>query len=256
MEFTLRSYLGNPYGKGNSTVPNFSSIREIYLNKLYQIESSIVVKWYQYKEKSYICHLLIPSESVKGVHYDVVFEFEFPSNDTMHHNMLDLPLKVFSNAPSFSYTYAHVFLKEKLLCEWLKNKYGKIIRQNTAMIRNSSNVIGLEKSLFISALFLSMKGRSEFSYVNSIAEKISSTNIVETKVLSQDSVENKYRDIKKQLRIQKEMEKKHAKEIKKDHPSIRKDIHTKSIEKMSKTSHTELKNSTKLSKKSKRIKKI
>ena len=52
------------------------------------------------------------------------------------------------------------------------------------------------------------------------------------------------------------MEKKHAKEIKKDHPSIRKDIHTKSIEKMSKTSHTESKNSTKLSKKSKRIKKI
>ena len=53
LEFTLRSYLGNPYGKGNTTVPNFSAIREGYLGKLQQIESSVTFKWYQFKEKSY-----------------------------------------------------------------------------------------------------------------------------------------------------------------------------------------------------------
>lgn len=256
MEFTLRSYLGNPYGKGNTTVPNFSAIRTGYLNKLQQIESTISFKWYQYKEKSYICHLTIPSESAEGVRYDVVLEFGYPPKEYNSRSVLDLPLKVFSNAPSFSYTYAHVFLKEKLLCDWLKDKYGKSVRKSSAGVRNAANIIGLEKTLYASALFLSMKGRSDFSYISANVEKISSTNEIEKLVLSQEDVESKYRDVKRQLRIQKEAEKKHQKETKKEPPEARREKHSKSIEKISKSSHVSSGAKSKSTKGAKRTKKI
>ena len=255
MEFTLRSYLGNPYGKGNTTVPNFSAIREGYLGKLQKIESSITFKWYQFKEKSYICHLTIPSESAEGVRYDVVFELGYPPKDYTSRSVLDLPLKVFSNAPSFSYTYAHVFLKEKLLCEWLKDKYGKSVRKSSAGVRNAANIIGLEKTLYLSALFLSMKGRADLSFIQLNVEKVSSTNEIEKLVLSQEDVESKYRNVKSQLRKQKEAEKKHQKVIK-ESPETRRELHSKAISKTSKSSHVGSESKAKSSRSSRRTKKI
>lgn len=256
MEFTLRAYLGNPYGKGNATFPNVSAIRSVYLTKLAQMSDTIVMKWYQYKEKSYICHIMLPSESVKGIYYDVVFEFEFPPNGYTSHTVLDLPCKVFSNAPSFSYTYAHAFLEEKILCNWLKNKYGKQIRRNAAGIRNSSSIIGFEKTIYISALFLSIKGRSDLTYIATNAEKITSTNVIEQKILSQENVETKYRDTKKQLKLQKEAEKKKEKEEKKPSQNNRSEKHIKSIDKISKSSHTESGKKAKTTNQTKRSKKI
>ena len=256
MDLTLRSYLSNPYGKGNTTVPNIYSIKNTYLDKLRQMGSKIAFKWYQFKEKSFICHLMIPSESAEGVHYDVVFEFSYPTKEYTSKTVLDLPLRVFSNSPSFSYTYAHVFLKEKLLCDWLKNKYTKNVRKNVAGVRNSANIVGFEKTFYLSALFLTMNGRSDLSFITSTAEKISSTNEIEKEVLSQDDVESKYRNTKQQLREQKKIERKHAEDTKKNFPAKRDENHTKSIEKVSKVSSIKTGEKVKASGRSKRIKKI
>lgn len=210
MDFTLRSYLGNPYGKGNTTIPNLSAIKDQYLGKMNKMKDQIFTKWYQVKAKSLVCLMTVPSESVEGIHYDVVFEFDISKGIENINTVMDLPLKDFSNSPSFSYTYANVFLKNKILCEWLKGKYNKAVRRKEAEARNASHIIGFEKTLYLGSLFLSMNGNSDIVNIMTHINRVSSTTDIEKSVLDQDDVERKYRDTKRMIKEQKEKDKKKA----------------------------------------------
>ena len=207
MEFNLRDYIANPYGKGNTTMPNMASVRETAMEKLNNISSNMGLRWFFYKKKSLISLIRLPSESVKGIYYDIVFEFSLEKYDDVK-SVLDLPCTVFSNSPSFSYTYANVFIQRDLLCNWLKSKYDKSVQKHDAGIRNSSHIIGYEKSLYYSALFISLNQRDQISNILQIAEKISSYHPIAKQIMSQSEVETKYRNIKNEIRKQKDVEKK------------------------------------------------
>lgn len=206
MDFTLRSYLSNPYGKGSTIVPNLQGIKEGYMAKLSKISEQIIIRWFNLKNKSLICYLGIPSESVSGVHYDVVFEFDLSSNEKAT-TALDLQVQVFSNSPSFSYTYAYAFMKADLVPKWLHDKYTKEVRKTSAAVKNSNQIIGLEKTIYMAALYLTMNGRADLATVSNTAEKITSTSTVKKLVMKQNEVETKYRNTKKLLQEQKKKEK-------------------------------------------------
>lgn len=206
MQFILQDYINNPYGKGNATVSIISNIKKMYKEKLQNIESKITYKWYNYKNKSLICVLTIPSESLEMIRYDVVFEFDIDEIQNQS-SILELPTKVFSNSPSFSYTYANVFLKNDILCEWLKNKYNKNIKNKESTVRNSMHIVGIEKTIYMGSLFLESFRKYSISNLLSSAELVSSYNKISNTILHQDDVESKYRTLKKQLSEQKKKEK-------------------------------------------------
>lgn len=204
MDFTLRSYLANPYGKGNSTMPNMQMLRSTYLQKMENIKSRILIKWFLYKKEAIIALVAFPSESIDNIFYDVVFEFDISGKDVKFDtNVLDLPVKVFSNSPSFSYTYANTFQSNDLLCKWLKTKYTKNVRKNSAVTRNSGNIIGFEKTLYLSGLYISTLPLIKVQHLSDISEKATSLQAISKKVLSQEEVETKYRNIKHELAVQK-----------------------------------------------------
>lgn len=107
------------------------------------------------KDKSSFYFLVkVPSSSFKknALAYDVIIEVinAKGSGD----NIFDKPIRVFSNSPSFVFTYAYVFNKHGLLIPWLKNKYSKKILDNVPVSRNPKQELELDQSLKVALLHL------------------------------------------------------------------------------------------------------
>ena len=96
-----------------------------------------------------IVHVKVPSETVDNFFYDVVIEFDPFINGNVAgkraHSFEDCHVKVFSNCPSFVYTYAYVFYHmkdpERGSDSMIIDKFNQKIPKDRLMIK------GLEKSL-------------------------------------------------------------------------------------------------------------
>lgn len=158
-EMNIVSYLNNPAGNGSAIIPNRELVRgdlqkrfdALYTNKQGSFDGGI------YKdEENYFIHVVVPSESVeKQTSYDVVIKFLAPKSSPLLSSttIKEYNIQVFSNSPSFTYTYAYVFDKEGLLVEELRNKY----RDETFDVpktRNPYNMISYEKSIFMAIMYI------------------------------------------------------------------------------------------------------
>lgn len=146
---TIKEYLDNPFGKGSTFINKrviYDNLMDRYkklVNKHKRFTSFI------YKEDSgYYCHIKIPSESIDEMTYDVVV-FIRDSN-----YIENAKFQVFSNCPSFVYTYAYVFNKRKLLIESLRGFYSNEVISQDPEIRNPSRILGYEKSIFYAFNYL------------------------------------------------------------------------------------------------------
>ena len=156
---TIHEYLNNPAGVGASVIPNRELIRgdltkrfqELYEKKQGSFAGNV------YKNgDDYFIHVVIPSESKERENtYDVVIKFNYkPSTGlSTQSTVKNYPIQVFSNSPSFTYTYAYVFNKEKLLVEELRKKY----RDETfepPTTRNPYQSINYEKTTFMAIMYI------------------------------------------------------------------------------------------------------
>jgi hypothetical protein len=156
--FTLKEYLLNPMGKGSSVIPK--SMKDLYAVEVSKI--NITVKWFKYndngaksKDGKYnrlLAIVNIPSTKVNNVSYEVAIEFNMKGD---YKSIMLCPCTVFSNCPSFVYTYAKVFNERGLLIKRLKNKYDAKTLKMDPTIRNSYKIIAYEKSLTMAAIYLS-----------------------------------------------------------------------------------------------------
>lgn len=112
-------------------------------------------------KKSFYYVIRIPSKVVKSkeYYYDVVIEI--PITKTSNSNLYDNQFLVFSNSPSFSYTYAYVYNKYNKLITWLKGKYGEAFLNNSPKVKNPNESMELDKSLKYAILFLFKKYKYE-----------------------------------------------------------------------------------------------
>ena len=136
---TIAEYLQNPYGKGSAF--SSSSKQKDDLDKQFkQISEKIISKIYRYRD-FVIYHVIVPSTKKDFVNYDVVIEVETKKLHEGAANLEGLEFKVFSNCPSFIFTYAHVFRGSGMLCDWLIPKYNKEVRTKAPVKRTQQQIM-------------------------------------------------------------------------------------------------------------------
>lgn len=248
---TVKQYLENPAGKGVSIYSNLNQIKQDYANMLLSVKDDIKYRWYIIEDKFLYCHLNIPSQNTKGIYYDVVIEFDIGNNNKNLGNLLESPMRVFSNCPSFVFTYANTFNDYGLLIPWLKDKYSKEIFKNDPTIRNPYKMISFEKSIYLSLLYLS-RGRLTYGLVVPLATQIRDYANLKLKIQSDEKVLNLYNAIKKKEKLKRD-------KIKREKArQERKEVRQKSQEKKVKSSPaiTSTKSIKKTSSKTKKVKRI
>ena len=95
----------------------------------------------------------IPSEPFLGkLFYDVAINFSM--EETGGKITKGTPIRVYSNMPSFMFTYAYVFNKNDALIEEFKKLIGRRPITEAPSVNNPKQLIGFDKSLFYALLQL------------------------------------------------------------------------------------------------------
>lgn len=154
---TLKEFMNNPMGKGSSVIIN----KQLIIDDLDRRYKELIKKhkdldYSIYKDKNdYYFHFKIPSESERANTYDIVIQFTELTENFKYDNFLHrYYIKFFSNCPSFTYTYAYVCNKNKILVKFLKNKYSSDILLHEPKVRNPGGVMGYEKSIYFACKYL------------------------------------------------------------------------------------------------------
>lgn len=147
-------------GKGDSSIPYRKEFVDSLSNKyaVYIRNKGNKIKMNAYYNKlsgEYTFHLIMPSETERTNTYDVVFQFSDPKKE--HNQELSISnydVTVFSNSPSFAYTFAHVYAKNGLLINDLKSRFDKIIFRKEPVVRNRYNIVNYEKYVYFGARYI------------------------------------------------------------------------------------------------------
>lgn len=189
---TIGEYLKNPYGKGSSFASS-NKQKEDLDKQFVELSEKIASKIYRYRD-FVIYHVVIPSTKKDHVNYDVVVEVETKNLHEGAATLEDLNFKVFSNCPSFIFTYAHVFRGNGLLCDWLLPKYNKEVRVKPPTQRNQYGIVGLERSVYLALKHLHASGKTRFGVYQTTGKKISGRTEIINSVRSQQQIMDKVRE--------------------------------------------------------------
>lgn len=189
---TYLDYLEHPMGKGSSMGSRLYRTELLKQYNTYIADKfRISYECIKYKGRYYYISR-VESRSLKGFFYDVVLEFT--SSQTSASLKIDntYNMRVFSNAPSFNFTYVYTFNKKDMLISELRNKYSKIALVDSPDIKNPNNIVNYDRILF-------------FSIISMLRNKATDTTIYKegdlksyvTKIDTADNVLSKYTREKK-----------------------------------------------------------
>lgn len=172
MVYSLDDLL-NPFGKGVAAF-NKTLIINAYEQRYYSIKDRIQFGLCK-NGKIYLVHYRIPSESplCKDVLYDVVLEF-LPLDDGAEDSRTLEPydVRIYTNSPSFTFTFTHAFNRYDLLIPWLKNRCISECLTKPAFEKNPNDIIGTDKCLWFAAYHLRRTGM----HIKAHFEKFINTN--------------------------------------------------------------------------------
>ena len=189
---TIGEYLKNPYGKG-SAFSSSSKQKDDLDNQFKEIGDKIISKIYRYRD-FVIYHVVIPSAKNELINYDVVIEVTTKGMNPGAATLEDVPIKVFSNCPSFIFTYAHVFRGNGLLCDWLLLKYNSDVRTKSPVTRNQFGIVGLERSLYLSLKHLHATGKTKTGTYMTSSKKVAGRTDIINSVRTQEQIMSKVRE--------------------------------------------------------------
>lgn len=185
----------NPLGKGASVLM-LASTRKILDEEYGNLVQKITHKWYSLQDKYYIAHVKIPSKSSDKLYYDVLLEIDInsiPKNVTVINSS---KCRVFSNCPSFVFTYAYVFDKNKDIIPWTKKKYNKKVFESNPVQRNPTELRNYERSLYFAIKYITSNGRNYKAGINLNMVRIRSHVQILNNLQSSDDILTAYRSSK------------------------------------------------------------
>lgn len=158
MHQTLVEYLENPMGKGSTAIANRQLIKRDLENRYDRL--ILRYKKFDYKlwydKNDFYFHVKIPSETNRTNTYDVVIMLT-PLDDKKvisEPTLKNYYIKVFSNCPSFVFTYAYVYNDYDMLIDFLKHKYTDVTLTDNPVIKNPGEVINYDKSIFFACNYI------------------------------------------------------------------------------------------------------
>ena len=255
MEMTFDQYIQNPMGISNAVFSNRNMYRNLYISKLDKIlvREMGKVDYTLYKSKSkYYIYMKIPSEAITKFYYDVVIEFSEPKEKKLLDSTIsNYNVRFYSNDPSFVFTFAHAFIKNKLFITELKDVMSPEAIKKAAVEKNPSNQVGYVKSLYFA--YLIMKRENIFNKKKFIlAKDINWENLIQSITPADLKIAQRQEAIKIQAAEKKKARAKLEKEIAK---AIQKDIPyaTKAVKQVGAINMTKKMVSSKKTKRTKRI---
>lgn len=150
----LTEFFNNPMGKG-STALNIKSTQADFDKRYDTFYKNISHKAFFIKDNIYVS-INIPS-SVKGIFYDVVLKF-IPNEKSAGVSVRDMDFQVFSNSPSFLYTYANAYHRRKMLIKELNSKLSKEMIKEIASTRNPYSIISYDITVYSAIKYLLSTG--------------------------------------------------------------------------------------------------
>lgn len=258
MEMTFDQYIQNPMGISNAVFSNRNMYRDLYTSKLNKILVRELGKidYTLYKSKNnYYVYMKIPSEVIEKFYYDVVVEFYEPKDKKLIDSTLkNYNVRFYSNDPSFVYTFAHAFIKNKLFITELKDVMSQEAIKKAAVEKNPSNQVGYVKSLYFA--YLIMKKENIFDKKKFILAKDINWKQLQKIITPADIKITQRQDAAKEKairnkKIKASVEKKAKQILQKELP-----LSTKTVNQISATKVIKNINGAKSSKRSKTTKKI
>lgn len=172
---TFEKYITNPSGNKGNLFLNMSMVKgnlqEKFDKLLYDKKDNFALNVYKHGG-NFILYVKVPS-SRYDLFYDVVFEIQDRTNEDKPLDRVNLSkceFKVFSNCPSFAFTYAHIFNNRKLIIDELVSKYAKDIIKRPPYEKNYYEIVAMEKSLFYAISYL-LSRCTTLEDVNNLCEK-------------------------------------------------------------------------------------
>jgi len=186
---TIQEYLSNPMGKGSSALM-LSTIRQSLNSQYVDLQQRMSVKWYSLSDILYVAHVKIPSRKHDKLFYDVLLQFDISTASSYTIN--DANMTIFSNCPSFTYTYAYVYNDRDELIHWCKPKYNRNILKKKPENRNPDAILNYERSIYLACRYLSLNSRNYLSRIKAIAVTAKNTKIILSDVKTNDEIESLY----------------------------------------------------------------
>lgn len=174
---TLTKYTNNPTGKGSAYVANRAAIKNglnmIYIKLLREHRREFYAVPYVYPNGDILYYVKVPSEEYDSnkISYDVLFLLKYDKNLKRANRHMFL----YSNSPSFIFTYCYVYNKHGLLIDKLKAKLPGEALTKFPEIRNPIGSLGYEKSTYIAARYLIDGGCLTDEYVNRFSKTMNDT---------------------------------------------------------------------------------
>jgi len=173
--FTLKKYFENPSGKGTSQVGSRELIKQALYFKFNDLLFKFrVIEFKTYEDKetgAILFHFKIPSQkkfiNVRKLYYDIVLQF-YP-RDKKEISIYNCEMKIFSNCPSFVFTYSYVANELGILVSFLKDKLGAKSLEIEPSEKNPSKDMGYEKSIFFAILYLRKIALFRISQIKTLA---------------------------------------------------------------------------------------
>ena len=150
-QMSLMKYVSNPTGKGSAYVANRSAIKNglnmEYIRLLREYRRAFYAVPYICTNGDVLYHVKVPSQFYKDnkISYDVLFLLKYDPNIRRPNRMLQL----YSNSPSFIFTYCYVYNQDGLIIEDLKSKLPNEALTKFPEVRNPIGSYGYEKSTYI-----------------------------------------------------------------------------------------------------------
>ena len=159
----IREFLENPIGKGDASIPNKSLIigaLDAKYNKFTDESTGKrkIIKMTTFRNPAsdtYYFWLVIPSETERDNTYDVVYKFSDPENKYRRDLSINkYDIQIFSNVPSFAYTYSYVYNENGLLIKELSDKLGRKFLTDSPDVRNKNRNVMYDKYIYFAARYI------------------------------------------------------------------------------------------------------
>jgi hypothetical protein len=205
-----------PFNKGFSALQIKLVMNDLVYRYTQNIRSKIRTRVFK-ENDDYFIYTQIPSESSDEypdsapIHYDVIIQLIPPTKASLAwDNIREYDVKVFSNIPSFVFTFNYVYHKQRALVNLPSGYYTQRTLMEKARMRNPLNLLGIDKSLWFAVYYCDEHRIFKKSNIDSLVEgNLSLVKLLrDEKVLSQDRKMDECERREKHKRDLKEVENK------------------------------------------------
>lgn len=194
---TFKEYVDNPTGTKTAVISYRKMYEDLYSNKWKNIMMREVGKidYTLYIHRNdYYCHLKIPSENIEKFYYDVVIKMTMNGKQ---HSLANCPTQFFSNDPSFNYTFAYTFKKNKMTIKDLEEKMSKESLSKPAVVKNPQNTIGYVKTFYFAYIVMNEKGLFSPALYSNNAKKYDKKILLSNIMKTEDKIREREEATKK-----------------------------------------------------------